>query len=80
MTTEGAFHCTTSSRDPARADIVGTHTYVLTREDGAFEVTCESTIRATATAFHVTINLTVTRNGKPFFHKRWMVSQSRRLL
>jgi putative CocE/NonD family hydrolase len=80
MTTEQSFRCTASSRDPAQADIVGAHTYVLTREDGAFEVTSESTIRATATAFHVTINLTVTRNGKPFFHKRWMVSQPRRLL
>jgi hypothetical protein len=50
------------------------------REDETFKVTSESTIRATATAFHITINLTVTRNGTPFFHKRWMVSQPRRLL
>ena len=49
-------------------------------EDGTYEVTSESTIRATATAFHITINLTVTRNGKPFFHKKWMVSEPRRLL
>jgi hypothetical protein len=43
-------------------------------------VTAESTIRATAAAFHITINLNVTRNGRPFFHRRWMASEPRRLL
>jgi uncharacterized protein len=77
---EHSFRCTASSKDPARASIVGTHTYVLDREDGTFKITGESSIRATATAFHITINLTVTRNGKPFFHKKWTVSEPRRLL
>src|SRR5262249_20313961 len=36
LATEQRFRCTASSRDPAQADIVGTHSYVLTREDGAF--------------------------------------------
>jgi hypothetical protein len=76
---EHRFRCTASSKDPARASIVGTHTYLLKQEDGTVKVTAESTIRATATAFHITINLTVTRNGKPFFHKKWMVSEPRRL-
>jgi hypothetical protein len=80
ITTEQGFRCTASAREPARSDIVGTHTYVLRREDETLEVTSETAIRATATAFHVTINLTVTRNGRPFFQKRWMVSQPRRLL
>jgi hypothetical protein len=80
LTQEHSFRCTASSKDPAQASIVGTHTFVLRREDGTFEVSAESTIRATATAFHITINLTVTRNGKPFFHKTWMESQPRRLL
>ena len=44
------------------------------------KVTAESTVRATATAFHITINLTVTRNGLPFFHKTWTTSEPRRLL
>jgi hypothetical protein len=79
LTQEHRFRCT-ASRDPARASIVGTHTYVLEREDGTFEISAESTVRATATAFHITVNLTVTRNGKPFFHKRWMASEPRRLL
>jgi len=56
------------------------HTYTVKREDGTFAVSAESTLRATATAFHLTIQLNVTRNGKPFFHKEWLVSQPRRLL
>jgi hypothetical protein len=75
-----SFRCTASSKDPAQASIVGTHTYVLKREDGTIEVTAESTIRATATAFHILIDLNVTRNGRPFFHKRWLASEPRRLL
>jgi putative CocE/NonD family hydrolase len=75
-----SFRCTASALDPAQASIVGTHIFVLQREDGTFEVTAESTIRATATAFHITVNLTVTRNGKPFFHKAWTASEPRRLL
>jgi putative CocE/NonD family hydrolase len=80
ITRDQSFRCTASEKDPAQASMVGTQTYVLEREDGNYEVTAESTIRATATAFHITINLTVTRNGKPFFHKQWMTSEPRRLL
>jgi len=60
---EHRFRCTASSKDPSQASIVGTHTYALRREDGVFEISTESTIRAMATAFHITINLTVTRNA-----------------
>jgi hypothetical protein len=80
LTQEHSFRCTASSKDPAQASIIGTHTYALRREDGIFEISAESTVRATATAFHITINLTVTRNGKPFFHKTWTASEPRRLL
>ncbi len=80
LSRESHFRCTASSKDPARASIVGTHTAVLKRENETIEVSAESTVRATATAFHITINLTVTRNGKPFFHKKWTVSEPRRLL
>src|SRR5262245_61842426 len=80
LTQDHGFRCTASSKDPAKASIVGTHTYKLKREDGTYEISAESTTRATATAFHLTVNLTVTRNGKPFFHKRWMASEPRRLL
>jgi uncharacterized protein len=80
LTGSHSFRCTASSKDPAQASIVGTHTFVLRREDGTTEVTAESTVRATATAFHITVNLTVTRNGKPFFQKRWTASEPRRLL
>lgn len=74
------FHCTANKKDPAQASIVGTHMYSLKREDGTIEVTAESTIRATATTFHIAINLTVTRNGQPFFQRKWMASEPRRLL
>jgi hypothetical protein len=77
---EHHFRCTASAKDPAKAAIVGTHTFVLKRPDGTFEITAESTARATATAFHITINLTVTRNGRPFFQKTWMASEPRKLL
>lgn len=75
-----SFRCSASAKDPAQASVSGTHTFVLRREDGVFEITAESTIRATATAFHVTIDLNVLHNGKPFFQKKWMVSEPRRLL
>ena len=74
------FRCTASSKDPARASIVGTHTYVLKQEEGTVKVCAESTIRATATAFHITINLTILRNGKPFFQKMWTATERRELL
>jgi hypothetical protein len=74
------FRCSASSKDPAQASIVGTHTFALQREDGTVEVVGESSIRATADAFHVVVNLSVTRNGLPFFHKRWLASEPRRLL
>ncbi len=74
------FRCTASPRDPAQASIVGIHTFTLEREDGTFEVVGESTIRATATTFHIVVNLTVTRNGKLFFQKNWLASEPRRLL
>jgi hypothetical protein len=77
---EHSFRCTASSQDPAKASIVGTHKYTLNRQDGAVEVMAESTIRATDTAFHITINLIVTRNGEPFFQRNWTVSEPRRLL
>ena len=74
------FRCTANSRDPSQASIVGTHTYELTREDGKYRIVAESSIRATETAFHIVIDLNVTRNGLPFFDKQWVVSEPRRLL
>jgi putative CocE/NonD family hydrolase len=77
---EAEFQATVSDDDPAKASIVGRHTYTFRREDGAIEVTAESSIRSTETDFHVTIQLLVTRNGLPFFQKQWLHSQPRRLL
>jgi hypothetical protein len=59
---------------------VGRHTYTIKHEDGTYEVVAESSIRATAAAFHITINLNVYRNGKPLFQKKYLVSEPRRWL
>src|SRR5262249_32080250 len=80
ITYEQKFRCAAASKDPAQASVVGTHRYVIRREDGTYEVVAESTIRATATAFQITINLNVYRNGKPFFQKKYLASEARRWL
>lgn len=77
---EQKFRCTASARDPAQASIIGTHKFTLTRENETIEVTGESSIRATATTFIISVNLIVTRNGQPFFQKKWMTTEPRRLL
>ncbi len=69
---EADFQATVSDDDPAKASIVGRHTYSFRREESGIEVT--------ETDFHVTIQLQVTRNGLPFFQKQWLHSQPRRLL
>jgi len=74
------FRCWASSRNPAQAGIVGLHKITVQREDGVIEVSAESTIRATATDFHILINLNVMRNGKPFLQKQWIATEPRRLL
>jgi hypothetical protein len=74
------FRCTGSSQNPAQASMMGMHKIAFQREDGLIEVTAESTIRATETAFHILVNLNVSRNGQPFFHKQWTATEPRRLL
>jgi len=74
------FRCTASSQNPGRASMMGMHKIAFQREDGLIEVSAESTIRATETDFHILVNLNVTRNGQPFFHKQWMATEPRRLL
>jgi uncharacterized protein len=72
--------CSASARNPAQASVVASHTYTQEREDGVTETCAESTLRSTQTAFHLTIQLNVTRNGKPFFQKHWAATEPRRLL
>jgi hypothetical protein len=80
VTSRSEFLCSASDDNPAQASIVGTHKLAIRREDGIIEVTAESSIRATETDFHLTVNLHVTRNGQPFFQKQWLHSEPRRLL
>ena len=74
------FRCTASSRDPAKASIVGTHTYAFTSEGEEYEVRAESSIRATAGTFDLLIVLDVNKSGSPFFHREWKESHPRHLL
>ena len=74
------FLCSASDDNPAQASIVGTHKLGFRREDGTIEVVGESSIRSTETDFHVIVNLSVTRNGRPFFQRQWMITEPRRLL
>ena len=74
------FHCSASDDNPAQASIVGTHKLAIRREDGVIEVTAESSIRATETDFHLTVNIHVTRNGHSFFQKQWLRTEPRQLL
>lgn len=80
LTSDRNFRCTASSRDPAQANITGTHRYILDRDGDKIEIIAESTIRATADSFHILIHLTVTKNGTLFFQKNWMESEPRNLL
>jgi hypothetical protein len=48
------------------------------RQDGVYDVVGESSIRAAADCFHIVIDLTVHRNGRPFFQKQWLATEPRR--
>ncbi len=74
------FRCSASSRDPSQASIVGTHKQVVNAGSDAIEVNAESSIQATKTVFRILINLNVTKNGQPFFHRVWTATEPRRLL
>jgi hypothetical protein len=76
----GTFRCTASALNPAQANITGTHTFVLKHHGDEIEVVAESSVRATETAFHLTIHLNVRKNGRAFFQKQWTASEPRRLL
>ncbi len=80
LASESSFRCTALSSNAAQASIVGTHRYSIEREEGRFDVIGESAIRATADTFHIVIDLTVTRNGRPFFQKQWTSSEPRQKL
>jgi hypothetical protein len=80
VSSQSEFHCSASDDNPAQASIVGTHKLAMRREDGVIEVIAESSIRATETDFHLTVNIHVTRNGHSFFQKQWLHTEPRRLL
>jgi hypothetical protein len=80
ISSKSRFRCTASSHIPAQSSIVGTHRFSLERPYGTYDVVGESSIRATADAFHLVIDLTVHRNGRLFFQKQWLASEPRNKL
>jgi uncharacterized protein len=66
--------------DPAGASAFGSHVSRITRPTGVVESRSDVTIQATATHFHVLIELAVTANGVPHHAQRWVESVDRVLL
>ena len=76
----GEYICTADRNHPDHANIVGKHTYIYKRDGEEIEVEAESSIRATREAFHLLIQLNVTKNGQQFFQKNWAHSEPRQLM
>lgn len=77
---EGKYICTADRNHPDHANIVGKHTYLYKRDGEEIKVEAESSIRATRDAFHLLIQLNVTKNGQQFFQKNWTHSEPRQLM
>jgi hypothetical protein len=67
-------------RDPARASARGQHTYRLVRANRVTESCASVAVQATATHFHLTIDLDVRVNDVSHFARRWVESVRRVLL
>jgi uncharacterized protein len=66
--------------DPAGASAYGRHTSRITRPTGVIESRSDVTIQASATHFHVLIDLAVTANGVLHHSRQWTESIERMLL
>jgi putative CocE/NonD family hydrolase len=66
--------------DPASASAYGRHTSRITRPTGVVESRSDVTIQATATHFHVLIDLAVRANGVLHHQRQWTASVERMLL
>jgi len=66
--------------DPASASAYGRHVSRITRPTGVIEGRSDVTIQATATHFHVLIELAVTANGVLHHSRQWTESVERLLL
>jgi hypothetical protein len=67
-------------KDPAHASAYGRNVHQIIRPNFVTRASSDLTIQATATHFHLTINLEVRVNEGLHFHKRWVESIPRQLL
>jgi hypothetical protein len=71
---------TASDHDPAHAWLYNEVDYKLEERGYQTHIRATGSIRSTATAFHVDVQLTITLNGNPFFQKSWLETLPRHLL
>jgi hypothetical protein len=67
-------------KDPAHASAYGRNLHHIIRPNFVARASSDLTIQATATHFHITINLEVRVNEGLHFHKRWAESIARQLM
>jgi hypothetical protein len=66
--------------DPAYASARGRHTYRIVRPNHETLSRADVAVQATATHFHITIDLEVRINDAPHFRRHWIESVSRQYL
>lgn len=71
---------TAHQHDPARAMLHNDVHYHLTEHDYVTDIHASGNIRATATDFHVDVQLLIKLNGNEFFQKSWLESIPRVLV
>jgi len=69
-----------SNRDPAQVVAVGKHLRRIAQPEGIIRVDASCSVKSTADAFHVTIDLCIAVGEQPHFQRRWAQSFRRELL
>lgn len=72
--------CELDPKDPAHASVRGLYTLRIIRPNLTLQGSSDLLIQATATHFHITIDLDLRVNDAPHFQKRWVESAPRVLL
>lgn len=80
ITSDADLEVWASQRDPAHVSAVGKHFRHIKRSDGEMTVDTVAALRSTETAFHLTIDLSITVNGFPHHTRRWVRSFPRLLM
>jgi hypothetical protein len=72
--------CQVDPKDPAHSTVRGWHVCSIDRPNSTLQGRTDVMVQATASHFHMIIDLALTVNGAPHFSKRWVESIERRLL